>query len=310
VENIGRIRRFAPTTNARVRRGESLTRPLLLALFLIPTLLLIPTSLPLVITLSSQYAPPEQAAFDIRAHYPADQSIVVSQGSFRAAQVDLADYPQLYLGLFDAANWTQMVQNRQPRYLILLDRDDVWPEAYAAVAGGYVAITDRVFSRDPRVFPQHSLVRMQILTPLALLTPDQLAPPESGKIAVGDESMGRYFGEGWYRAEEVAGSSVRWTQQNAVIHVALPAKDTTLILEGTPFPADQSVDVIVNGWSIGQYNLEGVWQPVEIFIPASAIAGHPISEIRLNHAKAEIPLGSNRALAAMYRILHLTSIRN
>jgi hypothetical protein len=266
-------------------------------------LIMMISALPLVAKLTQELPPPQQATSYISAHFPADQTLIVSQGSFRAAQVNLATYPQLYLGQFDALQWSQNIAARQPRYLVLLDRDDVWPEAYAAVteAESYVPIEDHLFSRDSRVFPQHSLVRMQVLTPLRLLTPDQLAPPENGMIQVG--TMGKYFGEGWYRAEDVAGSLVRWTQQLAVIRVALPPVDTVLILEGTSFPENQTVEVTVNRKLIGSLAITGVWQPVEIAIPANVISENPISVIELRHARAEVPPGSNRILAVAYRVI-------
>jgi hypothetical protein len=266
------------------------------------------TTLPLAAILSREPTPPTQATQYIAAHYPADQTVIVSLGSFRAAQIGLPGFPQLYLGQFDAPAWKATITARQPTYLIMLDRDDIWPEAYTALteSGEYVPIEDHVFSRDPRVFPQHSLVRMQVLTPLRLLSPAQLAPPASGEIRAGDEANSRYFGEGWYRTEDIAGSAARWAQQAAVIRVALPSVDTTLILEAAPYPADQLVSVSVNGQQVGAVALRGTWEPVTLSIPASALAGHPISTITLIHTHAQTPSGSDRVLAAAYRVIRFT----
>ena len=267
------------------------------------------TSLPLAAILTQQPTPPAQATAFIAAQYPPDKTLVVTMGSLRAAQIDLPNYAQLYLGQFDAASWAQTVSARNPTYVVLMDRDDVWPEAYDALTAGgeYVPVLDRVFQRDPRVFPQHSLIRLQVLTPVRLLAPADLALPADGSIAVGVVENGKYFGEGWYRAEDVAGSSARWTQQSAVIRVALPLKDTTLTLEATPYSADQTVEIVVNGQSLGTLPMSGIWQTITVKIPAGTIQGHAISTILLRHAHEQTPPGSNRVLAAAYRSVRFSS---
>ncbi len=302
-ERRKRVYRSTPLSSWRGVWGEvNRVIPLLLPIaFLL-------TALPLAATLSHEPTPPVQATQYVAAHYPANQTVIVSLGSFRAAQIGLPGFPQLYLGQFDAPTSKASIAARQPTYLIMLDRDDIWPQAYAALTegGAYVPVEDHVFSRDPRVFPQHSLVRMQVLTPLRLLSPAQLAPPASGEIRAGDEANGRYFGEGWYRTEEIAGSMARWAQQTAAIRVALPPVDTTLTLEAAPYPADQAVSISVNGQLIGALALRGPWEPVKLSIPALALAGRPISTITLTHTHVQTPPGSDRVLAAAYRVIRFT----
>jgi hypothetical protein len=94
----------------------------------------------------------------------------------------------------------------------------------------------------------------------------------------------------------------RWSQQNAVIRVALSPTDTLLMLEATPYPADQTVEIVVNDQAVGTLKLSGIWQPVTLIIPESVLAGHPISTIQLRHTRAETPPGANRTLAAAYRL--------
>lgn len=289
------------------QKGASRRAPTL-AVPLIMILLFMLVGLLLAAQLSREAAPPVQATQYITAHYPADHSVVVMMGSLRAAQIGLLTYPQLYLGQFEATQWAKVMADRQPTYLILLDRDDVWPEAYSALTAGgdYVPVEDRVFARDPRVFPQHSLTRLQVLTPIRRLLPEQLALPASGAIQVGAEASGKYFGEGWYRDEDIGGSLARWTQQTAILRVALPPAKTKLTIEATPYPADQTVEVIVNGQPIGTLYLHDTWQPLTLTIPAAALNGHPISTITLRHAYADTPPGSNRTLAAAYRLMRFS----
>jgi 4-amino-4-deoxy-L-arabinose transferase-like glycosyltransferase len=262
-------------------------------------------ALPLAVTLTREWPPPIQATNYIATHFPMNSTFVASLGSFRAAQIGLDGYPQAYLGQVEPGALAQDIAQRQPSTLVLLDRDDIWPEAYSALtqSGNYVPVEDRVFRRNPLVFPQHSLVRMQVLIPIRLLSPSQLTPPPSGEIHVADDASGKYFGEGWYRAEDIAGVSGRWSQQNAVIRIALPPVDTTLTIEATPYPAGQSLEIVVNDQPVGTLELRGVWQPVTLTIPGRVMAGHPISTIQLRHMRAETPPGANRTLAAAYRLL-------
>jgi hypothetical protein len=144
---------------------------------------------------------------------------------------------------------------------------------------------------------------MQVLIPMKLLLPSHLMLPTSSESLVADEANGRYFGEGWYRAENIGGVMGRWSQQIAVIRVALPPVDTMLTIEATPYPANQTVEIVVNDQVVGTLELRGVWQPAKLTIPGSILAGHPVSTIQLRHTRAETPPGANRTLAAAYRLL-------
>lgn len=271
------------------------------------------TAAPLAWTLHTQPSPPLAAAAAIRAQYPVGQSVIVTLGSLRAAQIALPDYRLLYLGQFDTA-WGAEIAARQTRWLILLDRDEIWDAAYDSLtaAGQYVPVADQVFMRDPRAFPQHSLVRMQVLTPLAWLAPAQLTLPPTGEITVGDPVNGKYFGEGWYRAESIAGVAGRWAGPTATVRLALPATTLQLTLEATPYQdaeqALQSVEIVVNGQTVGQFELTGVWQRYTVKIPAHIIGNSAISTILLKHQFSGVPPGSSRALAAAYRTITLVAI--
>jgi hypothetical protein len=246
-------------------------------------------AIPAAHSLDTQPTPPLAAAQWVRDTFPPAESLVVSFGSFRHAQYYLSDYPQLYLGQFDAAAWTQAIADRAPRYVILLDREDVWGEAYIAVTsfGAYIPIADQTFQRDARAFPQHTTVRVQILTPESQVTPEQLALPDDGVIRPGDPSHSKYFGEGWYRIEGIAGREGRWAAQEVSLRVALPVgRPVTLTWDSVPYPAEQSVQVIVYGVSLSGSTT---------FTPET-----PITTIVLRHTNTETPPGSDRRLAAAY----------
>jgi hypothetical protein len=264
-------------------------------------------SLPLAMTLHTQRSAPEQATAYVRQNYPPLETALVTFGSYRAVQYALSDYHLFYMIYYEPQMWSRDITSLAPRYLVLFDRDEIWSEAYTAITSAlnYVPIDDQTFRRDPRVFPQHSTVRVQILTPLSQVLPAQLALPSDGVLRVGDERDGKFFADGWYRAETIGEVAGRWTDQEAVFRVALPPKDYVMQFTATSFGAQQSVEVVVNGQSVGNIALNGVWQPYEINIPSSLIMANSITTIVLRHARTDIPSGSNRSLAVAYSSISL-----
>jgi hypothetical protein len=263
-------------------------------------------SFPLVHTLHTQRSAPEQAVAYVRQNYPQPETALVTFGSYRAVQYALSDYHLFYMIYYEPQMWSRDIGNLAPRFLVLFDRDEIWSEAYTAITSAlnYVPIDDQTFRRDPRVFPQHSTVRLQILTPLSQVLPAQLALPNDGVLRVGDERDGKFFADGWYRAETIGEVVGRWTDQEAIFRVALPQRqppqDWTMQLTATPFGAQQSVEVLVNGQSMGNIALNGVWQSYEISVPSSLITTDGITTITLRHARTDMPTGSNRSLAVAY----------
>lgn len=263
-------------------------------------------ALPLVVGLTQIPPPPEQATSYIREYYPhSDDAIVVSQGSFRASQYHLKDYAQLYTPYFRADEWSQTIANNQPEFLIVLDGDDIAPEIFDTLLSdfNYVTIDDRVFERDSRIFPQHTTVRLQVFTQEQNLKPDQLVLPESGQIEVGNPRDGKYFGEGWYRTEEIDGASGRWASQTALIRVTLEQKDTKLRFVASPYLPDQTVSIKFNDVLVDTVTIDSIWGTYEVTIPADYIQSG-INTITLEHAKAEYPENHNRRLAVAYRNIY------
>jgi len=261
-------------------------------------------SLPLVIQLTRIPAPPEQATHYVLDNYPLKNgtATVVSQGSFQAAQYRLGDYKHLYTPYFEANEWADQIEFDAPDYLIILDGDNIAPEIFEALTTrlNYVPIDDRVFARDPRVFPQHSTVRLQVMIQEKDLQPEQLTSPETGIISTSSPSLGKYFGSGWYRIEDIGGTPGRWTNQVAVMRVTLPAEDTTMTFMASPYLGNQSVDVIVNGETIETIDINEIWGTYHVTIPADIIALSDITTIELHHSQAEYPENHNRRLATAY----------
>jgi len=261
-------------------------------------------SLPLVIQLNQILASPEQATQYVLDNYPLESgtATVVSQGSFQAAQYRLGDYKHLYTPYFDAASWADQIEFDAPDYLIILDGDDIAPEIFDALTSrlNYVPIDDRVFERDPRVFPQHSTVRLQVMIQEKDLQPEQLVPPETGIISTSSPAMGKFFGSGWYRIEDIGGTPGRWTNQVAVMRVTLPAQDIVISFVASPYLGNQQVEVIVNGESLDTIDINEIWGTYSITIPEDVLLQRDIATIEFHHSQAEYPENHNRQLATAY----------
>ncbi len=262
-------------------------------------------SLPIIQKLNQIPPPPEQATDYILNAYPLENgsALVVSQGSFQSAQYHLSDYKQLYTPYFDAEEWANNVSYDQPDYLIILDGDDIAPEVFTALTADlrYVTIDDRIFERDPRVFPQHSTVRLQVMVQEEDLQPEQLQLPESGLIATSNTEHSKYFSEEWYRIEDIGGTLARWSDQTPLLRISLPPQDTIMTFVATPYLGGQTVEVTVNDTLLDTIDINGVWESYQVTIPTDVIIDQDITNIALHHTIAEYPENHNRRLATAYR---------
>lgn len=259
------------------------------------------TSVPLVATLHTERSAPEQAAAWIRETYPPEQTIVVSLGSYRAAQVLLSDTLLEYSPSFGAGGWRKAWEQGTVRYLVLMDRDDLPTALVDEVESmGLVVLADRTFERDRTVFPQHVTVRVQVLVAADALSAADLALPIGDTIKLADSEAARYLSEGWYRAEDIGGVAARWASNMATLRVALSDEARELVLSVTPYPQGQSVQVWVNGNNAGMYTLNGVWSEVRVPLQSAWLTAE-IDVIELRHTLAESPSGDSRVLAAAYR---------
>lgn len=269
-------------------------------------LLAVSLSLPRLTTLHAQRSAPEQATAWIRDSYPADSTVLITLGSYRAAQVQLPAYRLLYAATFDATAWQTVLSSPTVQRVVLLDRDDLPAYAIEAVsATDWVTVTDRTFERDRSAFPQHVTVRAQVMMPAAALSAAELTVPAT-TISLADPENARYLGAGWYRAEDIGGTLARWTEQVAVLRLALPAHDAVLILSASPYPAQQTVQVVVNGFDGGVYTLTGVWEEIRIPLRADWLLSD-IDQIELRHSLSEQAGDDPRLLAAAYRDLRVTT---
>lgn len=134
------------------------------ALALLPVILFLWQSVPLVTVLTQELPPPQQATDWIAATYPLDETFVLAQGSFRATQYHLSGYEQFYAQIYDTAVWRNTALDQQPRYLLVLDADSIPDDRIQTLVNSldFVFVDEVYFERDRRAFPQHDLVRVQI----------------------------------------------------------------------------------------------------------------------------------------------------
>jgi hypothetical protein len=257
-------------------------------------------SVPLVNTLHTQRSAPEQAAAFIREQFAPQETVVVSLGSYRAAQNLLGYYLLEYSPSFGAGGWRQAWDEGRVNTIVLMDRDDLptaIPDELESM--GLVTLADRTFERDRAVFPQHVTVRVQVLVAAESLSAADLALPTDRQIVIAESDAAKFLGEGWYRAEDIGGVAARWTEQNATLRIALPDDISTLVLVGTPFPEGQQVQVWVNGNNAGTFDLTGASSEVRVPLDSAWLSAE-IDTIELRHTLVASPTGDTRSLAAAY----------
>ncbi len=250
-------------------------------------------SLPHVASLSQIPAPPSQATAYIQAHYPSGETLVAAAGSFRAAQVELADYPLAYMYRFDAGQVEQRF-DLGLQYVAILDRDQFSPVALHTLTrqGSWITLEDLTFTRDRRVHTQHDQVRLQVLTSPDRVPTSALLLPEDGCIDIGSDEDGRYLGQGWFRPEEVGGVVGRWGGQTITSTVRfslIQSTDLTLRMRALAFPANQRVAVRVNGSLVGTLDQAQDWTEMTISLPHSVLATAQPAVLELIHDNLTAP---------------------
>jgi hypothetical protein len=298
----GPIRKF--TT-----RNSGIVRILRVDVMATTAWLLMLWSAPLAAQLSQVPAPPVQATHFVREHYPPEGTLVAAAGSFRAAQVELPTYPLVYLYEFNAI--TAAAARDDAQFVVIFDRDQITQEAIEILSDGgrWVGVEDRTFFRDRRVHTQHDQVRLQVLTPPDRVPPEAMTLPPGGCIDIGGGEDGRYLGQGWFRPEQIAGSSARWAGETVTTTLRFnPGTKEALRLQlrALAYPAEQTVTLYRDGTRIGTAALAQDWTEVEMTIPEPREAASPVVVLTLVHAMAQSPQeatgtsSDTRALTAAY----------
>lgn len=292
---------------SRVRRPRWLTPIVMIAI----AVALLVQGVPLAAQLATIPAPPAQATAYVAAHFPPEETLIATAGSFRAVQVELPAYRQAYLYRFDVEA-VQRALAEGMRYVVIVDRDQFPADALATLSadGRYVPLEERTFVRDRRVHTQHDQVRVQVLTPAELVPFEALSLPPGGCIDVGSESDGRYLAQGWFRPEDIGGAQGRWAGETltSTVRVTLASGLAhRLRFRAMAYPAGQTVTVSVWNREVASLALVQGWSEYEVLLPADVAQPDEITTLALVHTAARAPFdatgGSSsdtRALTAAY----------
>ncbi len=278
------------TARRQPRRWKSPLRGLMI---LSAAALLLAQGLPLATQLATVPAPPAQATAYVAVHYPAEQTLIAAAGSFRAVQVELPTYRLAYLYRFDAEAVAQTLRSGV-RYVVVFDRDQFPAAAMATLSadGRYVPLEERTFTRSRRVHTQHDQVRVQVLTPADLVPPEALTLPPDGCIDIGGESDGRYLAQGWFRPEDIGGTSGRWAGETltSTLRVTLqPASTYWLRFRALAYPPEQNLTLRIAGREIEHLPLAPGWAEYEVTLAAEGISAGEITTLEFVHTVAQSP---------------------
>jgi hypothetical protein len=262
---------------------------------------------PLITTLDSVKAPPEQAAAYIASAFPANETLVVAGSSYNAIRYRDPAAKAFLLDDLNPAAVQSALASGTYRNLVVLDKEGF------TVPDNFVGVDSRTFERDPLVLPKASIVWMAVYRPLSELRGRDLALPQ-GAVHIGAPEDVRYLTDGWYRPETIAGVLARWTDRRAQIRfwVDSPAA-ATLQLTGVAYPTGQQLTVLLNGQQAAQLSMSTDWAPYTISLPAAMFQPDAINTITLEHSMVASANAATqgqsldrRALAAAYSGFGLT----
>ena len=274
---------------ARVKHPRGMLTVLLASMMLA----LLVQGVPLAVQLTQTPAPPAQAADYVAAHFPPTQTLVAAAGSFRAVQVDLAHYRVAFLYEFLPQTVADALTDGV-QYVVVFDRDQFPLEVMDVLSaeGTFVPLDELTFGRDRRVHTQHDQVRVQVLTPSQLVPPSALRLPETGCLDIGGERDGRYLGTGWFRPEDVGGTSARWAGglATATLRMTLPSASAYRVrMRVLAYPAEQQVQLRLNGHRTDWLNISQGWTELEVQIPGDWLTPDTITPLTLLHAHTLSP---------------------
>ncbi|HLG73352.1 MAG TPA: glycosyltransferase family 39 protein [Chloroflexota bacterium] len=255
------------------------------------------SAFPLIQTLDTVKSPPEQAAAYLASNFSPEDTLVVAGSSFNAIRYRDPEFKAYLLDVVDQATVDRELGSGKYVNLVLLDKEGYSPPE------SFVGVDTRTFQRDPLVLPKASTVWLAAFRPLAQLRDRDLALP-AGPVHIGTKEDVRYVTEGWYRPEQIAGVTARWTDRRTRLRfwVDNPA-NATLRLTGVAYPPDQQLTVSVNGQRVAQLPMGTDWSPYEISVPAAAFKGNAINVVELDHSQSRSAYDATQGLSLDRRSL-------
>ncbi|HEY8695092.1 MAG TPA: hypothetical protein VIR57_20370, partial [Chloroflexota bacterium] len=265
------------------------------------------SAVPLISTMDSVKAPPEQAAAYIGGTFESGDTLVVAGSSYNAIHYRDPAFKAFLLDDLSPAAVQSELASAKYRNLVLLDKEGF------TVPDNFVGVDSRTFERDPLVLPKASTVWMAVYRPLSELRDRDLELP-LGAIHIGTPEDVRYLTDGWYRPETIAGVPARWTDRRSQVRfwVERPA-EATLQLTAVAYPKGQQLTVLLNGQQVAQTPLPTDWAPYTISLPATLFHPEAMNTITLDHSMVASASTATqgqsldrRPLAAAYSSFELT----
>ncbi|MFI5266887.1 MAG: hypothetical protein ACHQ7M_05855, partial [Chloroflexota bacterium] len=262
---------------------------------------------PLIATMDTVKAPPEQAASHIGSAFTAGDTLVIAGSSYNAIRYRDPAFRAFLLDDLDPAAVQSALASGTYRNVVVLDKEGF------TVPDNFVGVDTHTFERDPLVLPKASTVWMAVYRPLSELRDRDLALPQ-GAVHIGTSEDVRYLTDGWYRPETIAGVTARWTDQRSQIRFWVErSAGATLQLTGVAYPKGQQLTVLVNGQHVAQLPMSTDWAPYTISLPATMFHPEAINTVTLEHSMVASANSATqgqsldrRALAAAYSSFELS----
>ncbi|HLY67085.1 MAG TPA: hypothetical protein VKU60_16235, partial [Chloroflexota bacterium] len=240
---------------------------------------------PLIKTLDTIAAPPEQAAAFLGVNFSPADTLVIAGQSYNAIRYRQPAFKAYLVDELDRAAVARDLGSGVYRNLVLLDKDGF------AVPENYAGVDSRTFHRDALVLPKAATVWLAVYRPLADLPPSQLELP-TGAVHIGTAEDAPYLMDGWYRPEDIGGTAARWSDQQASLRFWVDrAVAASLQLVGVAYPPGQQLTVLVNGQQAAQLSMSRDWAPYNISLQGALFHAGAINTVTLEH----------RAVASAYQ---------
>jgi 4-amino-4-deoxy-L-arabinose transferase-like glycosyltransferase len=258
--------------------------------------------------LTTEPAPPAQAAAAIREGWPPDTTLVAAAGSFRAAQVELPGYSLLYRYEWNEEAAQAASGDPNVDAIAVLDRS-AFDEVIDTLAGNgaYVPAFDQVYTRTRRVHFQHAEVRLQVLVSTDAIMTAQYTLP-SNMLDFGAPGDAIYLTQGWYEPETIGGVTARWAGGSPVSTLLINPRLSghyEATLRASAFPPDQTVEIWIGGELAARFDLTQGWS--EHGFAFDVAEGGDMVRIELRHSRTQTPFDQTggasddrRELAAAY----------
>lgn len=240
-------------------------------------------TLPLAFVLQTTPPPPIQVAEYVKQRFSGENSVVVvarQSHIFLARELNL---PVIFPDDPTSESLLEQLENQPAQWVVVVD-----PEAFRP-SWPYREVERIHFQRDKRVHAKHSYVEVEVYERDTDWFPTL---PEDGRIDIGSSQDGSFVGLGWYRREDIGGTTARWSGssgESAFIRFQSLRKISRFEFRAWSFVPNQRVRVDCNGTLIGWFSLSENWSTLGTTLPASCRGERQKIELRFTVAHLRSP---------------------